>query len=210
MIGVNLISGNGNNRAVKVSEEGQMEVVVHPHPPRGEVLVGLPLRSFLTLNDDGTTTNMLVDGSTTAQEFIFSADTEYDTYISALSFLISDASATLKDFGNLAALTNGCDLEWITADLGTVIIGNELKTNFDMVRMSLGAPAFGTGTAAFIAGNVSGTSEGLLPVIKFSEVFGLDYGLRLRKATNDKIVFRINDNVSTMDAFNAIVYGFRF
>jgi len=85
-----------------------------------------------------------------------------------------------------------------------------LKSNFDFVRLAGGKPSFGDGAGAFRAGNMFGTSEGYLPCVDFDEIFNLQWGLRLRKGTNDRIVLRVRDDVTGIDAFNAQCYGIKF
>ena len=208
MINVRIVDGTGDGRGLKVNGEGEMPVVVHPHPPRDEDESPDPYRQFFA-NSAGAT-DMLVDGSSTSQEFFIQADAVSDIYVKSCSMVISDAGAALNEFGNLAALTNGVDFEWVTQDKGTLTIGSGLKTNFDMVQLSTGQPAFGDGTAAFRASNVSGTSEAYIPHFDFNAIFGMMWGLRLKKGTTDKIVWRINDNVSTMDRFDCVAFGLRF
>jgi hypothetical protein len=203
-----LEDGRGTGNRVKISDEGELHVVVHNHPPDEESTLAEPLREFLT-NSAGAS-DMRVDGSTTNVIFSIEADAEKDIYIRSLSFVIADASATLNKFGNLAALTNGCVLAWSNQSLGETIIGDNLTTNFEFVRLCLGNPSFGDGTAAFRAGNVAGASEGYIPVLNFQDVFGMDYGIRLRRGTTDKITLTIRDNVSGVDQFNAIAYGIKF
>jgi len=153
---------------------------------------------------------MRVDGSTTNVEFYIAAEKDKDKYVKTVSIVIADALATLSEFGNLnAALTNGVVLEWNTTDLGVVTIADALKTNFDFVRLGLGNPAFGDGAGAFRGGNIVTTSEGYLPVIDFASMFGLPWGLRLRAGTTDKVIFRIRDDVTAIDQFDAIAYGIK-
>lgn len=210
-IDATILDGLGGGHRAKVNGEGELSVVVHPHPPRDEGESALPFRQYFT--DDGTSSgasDMRVDGSTNSVSFYISAIGTRDIYIKSMSILISDASATLNKFGNLAALTTGCDVSWESQDEGTVVIADQLQTNFDLVRFSGGFPSFGSGASAFQAGNISGTSEGYLPFVDFSILFGLTYGIRLRKGTEDLIKITINDNVSTVDAFNCIGYGIKF
>jgi hypothetical protein len=125
-----------------------------------------------------------------------------------VSVIISDGSAVLNKFGNLNALTNGIEFEHVTNENGSIVIHDSIKTNLDFIRLGLSTPAPGDGTGAFRA-DVSGASgETYLPVIDFELTFGLQWGLHLRKGTNDKLVFRINDDLSTgIDQFDAIAYG---
>lgn len=196
----NLHANISDENALLIQEQG-----LPPINPRGRAVV---FRQFLTA--DGTSSgssDMRVNGSSTAVEFWVPANANYDLYISNISFVIADASATLNSFGNITALTNGCDVEYF-ADGSTTTIGTALKSNFDFVRLCLGNPPFGDGAAAFRANNVQSTSEGYLPVLDFKKVFGFTYGVRLRPGSADKLILRVNDNTSAVDAFNAIAYGF--
>lgn len=211
MIGVNLVDGD-SGRTAKVNGEGELNVVVHPHPPRAEPEHPLPYRQYMTDNGGPTgSSDMKVDGSTTEQKFFVCPQTQdLDLYVGRVDVLIADASAVLNKFGNITALTNGVKFEWVTREFGTVVIHEGLKTNFDFVRLAGGKPAYGDGAGAFRASNMSGTSEGYLPSIDFDEIFNLKWGLRLRANTTDCLVFTIRDNVTAVDAFNAIAYGIEF
>lgn len=202
-IDVRIVDGKGTNNTVKVNGEGEIGVVLHPHPPRDEEISAIPFRSFF--KNDGSS-DMRVDGSTTPVIFSVDADSEdkNDIYISTLSAAIVDAGATLGEFGNLSALTNGLDLVWDTADLGEIVIASGIKTNFEFFRLGLGKPSVN------IYSNVSGTAEGILIVINLQETFGLPYGLRLRRGKTDKIYFRVNDDLSTgITQFDIIAYGIK-
>jgi hypothetical protein len=188
--------------------EGALETVAHDHPPKGEVEYLLPVREFMATSAGAT--DMLVDGSSTTQEFFIEASPDYDIWIKTLAFTISDAGATLNKFGNITALTNGCTLDWKSNVLGTITIGSGLKSNFDFVQMADFNPSFGDGTAAFRASNVSGASEAYVPQIDFSIAFGFRWGIPLVKGTKDRLCFSINDNVTTIDRFDAIAKGVKF
>jgi hypothetical protein len=206
-----LQDGHGTKNKLRINGEGEASVVVHPHPPKDEAESALPFRQYFTL--DGTSSgdnDMRVDGSTNNVEFCIPADPEKDVYIKTISILISDAGATLSEFGNLAALSNGIEFKWTSQEEGDLIIADALTTNFEFVRLANGNPGFGDGTTAFQAGNISGTSEGYLPVIDMSATFGLAYGVRLRKGSTEKLVFTIKDNIATLDAFNIIGYGIKW
>ena len=198
-ISVNIEDSRKKHR-LKINGEGEASVVVHPHPPRDEeAVIGTPLPFRQYFTDDGYSTgdnDMKVDGSTTPQTFFIQAEQERDIYIGRISMVIADASAVLNKFGNLTALTNGVLFEWKSQDLGDTVIHEGLKSNFDFVRLGGGKPAFGDGAGAFRANNVSGTSEGYIPQLDFSEVFGMPWGVRLRRGTTDKLIFTIRDDVT--------------
>lgn len=203
----NIEDGSGNGNLAKVSNEGFLFTQEAPFPPSGEETKITVYREFLTLNNDGTTTDMRVDGSTTSQYFWVNAEPNFDIYITTLSFLISDAGAELDEFGNLAALTNGCRL-FYEDNNGEINIGTDLVSNFEFIRLCQGNPAFGNAADAFRARNIVGASEGYIPVFDFRN-FGFRWGLKLKAGTNNRLVMEINDNVSSIDGFNATAYGFR-
>jgi hypothetical protein len=202
------IDGNGKAFYATVTAENSICTQDSGLPVPEPLARGVVFRQFLTADGTAAGSNdMQVDGSSTAVEFWVPADKTYDLYIANLSFVIADATATLDKFGTITALTNGCDLEYFT-DTGTVTIASALKSNFDFVRLCLGNPPFGDGAGAFRAGNVEGNSEGYIPVLDFKQVFALPWGIRLRAGTTDKIILRVNDLTTGVDAFNCIAYGF--
>jgi hypothetical protein len=203
----NIEDGSGNGNFAKVSNEGFLFTQEAPFPPSGEETKITVYREFLTLNNDGTTNDMRVDGSTTSQYFWVNSEPNFDIYITTLSFLISDAGAELDEFGNLAALTNGCRL-FYEDNNGEINIGTDLVSNFEFIRLCQGNPAFGNAADAFRARNIVGGSEGYIPVFDFRN-FGFRWGLKLKAGTNNRLVMEINDNVSSIDGFNATAYGFR-
>lgn len=81
-----------------------------------------------------------------------------------------------------------------------------LKSNWDFVRLCLGNPSFGD-AGAFRVNNVSGTSEGYIPVLDLTKLIP-PYGIKLDMGTNQKLVLEIRDDVQGVDSFNAICYGF--
>lgn len=152
--------------------------------------------------------DMRVDGSVDNQDFYISADDTYDIYITSISFLISDANASLSQFGAITALTNGCRLLYQNRELGNSTINDSLKSNFDFIRMCLGYPAFGDAATAFKASNVISTSEAYMPILNFS-FYGLQNGIRLEARSTQRIIMTIRDNVSAIDQFDMIANGFK-
>jgi hypothetical protein len=202
-----IVDGKGSGNEAKVSEQGFLYTQAAPYPPAGEDTIMTIYREFLTLNNNGTSTDMRVNGSVTKQYFWVNAEPGYDIYITSLSFLIADANATLVQFGAIAALTNGCRLFYQNPE-GQINIGTNLRSNFDIVRLCLGNPAFGSGTEAFRGSNVVGASEAFIPVLDF-RTFGFKWGLRLLNDTQNRLAFEINDNLTALDALNVVAYGFR-
>ena len=46
-----------------------------------------------------------------------------------------------------------------------------------------------------------------MPIIDMAEMFGMTFGLKLRKGTKDKITFRVKDDLTGLSTFNIIAYG---
>jgi hypothetical protein len=154
---------------------------------------------------------MKVDGSTTAAEFYIAAFKDYDIYIKSISVVIGDGgSPALNKFGALSALSNGVKWDLFTNDLGLYELHDGIKTNLEFIRLGVDTAGIGTGTDAFLA-DVSGggTEKSYLPNIDIAETFGLKFGVRLRKGSNDKLIFTIQDNLTALTTFNAIGYGIR-
>lgn len=203
----NIVDGSGQGYLAKVSPEGFLYTQEAPFPPVGDDTKITIYREFLTLNNDGTTNDMRVNGSTTPRRFFINAEPNFDVYITTVSFLIADAGAQLVEFGGISALANGCRFYYEDSN-GEINIGTNLTSNWEFVRLCLGQPAFGNGNSAFLANNVIGTSEAFIPVFDFRN-FGFKWGLKLFAGTNNRLVLEINDNVTAIDAFNATAYGFR-
>lgn len=194
---------------LKINGEGEITASLHTHPPIDEKVAALPFRQYFTDNGKSTGSNdMKVSGSSsTPLNFYIRANQDRDIFIRSISIEISDASASLNNFGNVTALSNGIEFYWETLDAGKITIHESLKTNWDFVRLCSGNPSFGATTNAFRASNVSGSSEGYIPFLDVVSTFGLPWGFRLRKGTSDKLVFSIKDSTAGVDSFDIVAYG---
>jgi len=209
MISVKLKDGTGAGNYAKINGEGELNVVVHPHPPLDETVTPLPFRQYFT--SDGTASgsnDMRVDGSTTAQEFSIAAQNNKDIFIKTLSIQISDNGATLNRFGALTALTNGVKIEYFSNETGAIEIHEGIKDNLTFLRIGNGYPT-GDGASAFRADiSGGGGTDTYFMRLNLAETFGLQYGVRLIKGTTAKLRFIIQDNLSTgIDQFDIIGYG---
>ena len=119
-------------------------------------------------------------------------------------------SPNLNGYGALAALTNGVEWCLVTQDKGDYILHDGIKTNLEFVRLGVDTGAIGDGTTAYLADVSGGGSEkSYIPTIDLAETFGLAYGIRLRKGSTDKMIFKINDDLTNLTTHNAISYGIR-
>lgn len=214
-----IIDGHGSGRFAKVDSSGYLLVQPAPFPPSTDEDTQVVFRQFLTLDGDGITSDMRVDGSTLSKSFYIQSEPGFDIYIKNLSIVLADTNAdnSFNTFGDLAALTNGCRLYYVDSN-GEINIGTDLQTNFDLIRLSLGTPAFGSRSTAggatfnpfFLPDAVGATADAIIPIIDFTSTFGFIYGLRLRNGTSNRIVFEINDNLSVgLDRFDIVAYGFK-
>lgn len=211
MIDVNIQDGKGNGYKAKVSEEGALNVIIHPHPPKDEAIEALPFRQYFTDNGLSTGSNdMAVNGATTNVDFYIEARKDFDIYIGYVSAEIGDGgSPALNKFGALTALTNGIEWIWFNQD-GEYELHEGIKTNKEFIRIGTDTGAIGTGVEAYLA-DVSGggTVKSYLPNIDIKESYGLPWGLRLRKGSTDKLIFRVRDNLTGLTTFNIVAFGIR-
>lgn len=206
MIKTNIVDSKNSNE-LTVEDNGAINVYVIPRPPFTINEVALPLVEFLKLNGTGTT-SFVIDGSVTNRDF-FVAAKDYDTYINTIVFEIADAGAVLNQFGALAPLTNGLDFYYFNSSSGKYIIEEGLKTNYSFVKLANFEPSFGTGAAAFQLTNAISASEAYVGVIDLEDVFGLQWGLKLRADTTDRIGFTVKDSLTGLDQMTIKVYGIR-
>ena len=198
-----IADGGGRGHKLRISKEGAANVVVHQHPPLTDE-TALGIHSVLDFTNAAGSSDMQVVASLAApQSFCVDARSDFDVYVKTVMVTIADQNAQLNQFGNLTALVNGVNFSWESQSLGSFSIKTAMQTNWDFVKLSRGNPAFGDGTGAFRANNVSGNAEGYLPVIDFFALFGMQYGIRLRKGTTDRLVFQINDDTTGVDEFTA-------
>jgi hypothetical protein len=209
VINARLISAQNPQNGLKINGEGEIAVTMHQHPPLDEVVEAFPFAQWFTADGASSGSNDLrVDGSVNPQKFYISARSDVDLFIKTISVRISDAGATLDEFGNLPALTNGVSFEYISSSIGDLVIQDQIQTNLDFIRLGVSTPAIGGGTDAFKADLTGGGADTYLPVIDLSATFGFVWGLHLKKGTLDRIQFTVNDDLSTgIDTLNIRGFG---
>lgn len=207
---VKIVGKDGN--ALKLNREGEISVTIHQHPPIGEEVYSIPFRQYFTTDGLKSGSNdMAVNGATNYVDFYITASPDYDIYIKYITVEIGDSgSPALNKFGALTALTNGVAFYWDTQVEPLYELHEGIKTNKEFIRIASDTGAIGTGTEAYLA-DVSGggTEKSYLPNIDMKEIYGLPWGLRLRKGTLDKIIFRVQDDLTGLTTFNAIATGTR-
>jgi len=207
-IDVKISNGKGDGTSLTLEKDGSANVTVSGLPPEDTNVLLVPFAEFMKNSSDST--DMRVSASLASpQEYFIKAGSSGDRYIHTIAFTIADASASLNEFGNTNnPLTNGCKLVYEDPELGEVVIADSLQTNFDFVQLCNFEPMFGTGTDAFKAANVQGSSEAYIPILDLEDVFGLPYGLKLRKNSVNKVKIVIQDDTTGVDRFDIKVYGY--
>jgi hypothetical protein len=154
---------------------------------------------------------MGVDGSVNFVDFAITASADFDIFIKYITCEIGDGGTpALNKFGALSALTNGVAFYWDTQSEPLYELHEGIKTNKEFIRIASDTAAIGTGTEAFLADVSGGGAEkSYFPNIDMEEIYGFQWGLRLRKGTLDRLVFRVQDNLTGLSTFNAIATGTR-
>jgi hypothetical protein len=200
--------GLGSGFKAKVSKFGAIKVFEQGIPDIDDPAISIPITNFL--RDVNGSQDMRANASLASpQDFFVAADPNTDIYISTLTFLISDQNSILSNFGNINELNNGCQLLLSTQETGESILADNLTTNFSFIRLCIDTPAVSDQVSAFRADNISGNSEGYSCVLKINDVFGTKFGVRLRSGTKDKLILRVRDNISGIDAFDCLSYGIK-
>lgn len=222
----NIVDGTGQGYVARVDQFNTLWVrdfgippTSDPNNPAGALLfndIQTVYREFLTRDGDGVTTDARVSGSLASPvNFYVSAEQNVDIYITSIAISVGASGQQLDDFGGTSGgLTNGLKFFYQGVN-GDIIIGNNIKSCFDVVRLCQGNPAFTDPSAGpFIAANVLGATEGLFQVLDLRKVFGLPYGVRLNTGSVNKLVMQVRDIIVTTGPtpttfFDAIAYGTR-
>ena len=194
---------NKNGDPLSVTEDSILLVNEYHNPPM------LPQKKKAWshyLTDDGLSDgnhDMVVDGGTTNQTFYVQADDKNDRYISFLNIVIADEGAKFSEFGHITALTNGCQL-YYENQIERVYAHETLKTNWDFVRMGLNKTPE---TEIKVQKDIEGKVDSYVSIIDFTKILP-PYGIKLDVGTKEKLALVVRDDITGIDAFNAVVFGF--
>lgn len=201
-----VVRDNLTHIPMKVNGDGEIFATINNHPPIDDRIESYPFSAFFV--NTSNSNDMRVDGSTTPVEFAVKAVSDKDIFLKTISVRISDAGASLNEFGNLPALTNGVDFWYETPEIGAVEIETGIQTNLDFIRIGLATKAVGGGTNAFLSDISGGGADTYLPIIDLTQTFGFPWGLHLKKDTTAKLSFLVNDDLSAgIDTFNIKCFG---
>jgi hypothetical protein len=155
---------------------------------------------------DSGTTNMNVNGGSTSQEFYIESNNNYDIRIMQIVIVFSDTAVAHNNFGNVGALTNGWDLIIKESGVETKII-NAAKTGGQVIAQSGLTNAYGNGTTSFELSNWTGTEDAQTVVIDAARL--VPGGIRIGRGTKDRLISRVNDDLTGLVEFTVRVLGYR-
>lgn len=198
--------GTGSQNRLRVSDLNEVLNNQSLDPRTCTDTLSFPFSEFFV---NGSSSDMRVDGSSTSVDFSVSARGDRDVFVKVISVFLSDAGAQLDDFGALSSLTNGVSFTYKTNSIGIVTIQDEIQTNYDFIRLGHSTHAVGDNTTAYKINFPGGASPTVYnPIIDLSKTFGFPWGLRLKKGSQDKLTFTVNDDLSAgMDGFNIKCFG---
>jgi len=200
---INISDGTGTKQGVKVNGDHALYTTQIPYPPVVPQL-NKPFRQYFT--DDGTSdgsNSFVVDGSSTDFDFWINATNTDDRYIAQLNFIVGyGATGKPSEWCDGAALTNGFRI-FYEAPEGEIDIHEGVKSNQDMFRLSF-API----PTSWEVRHVNAANDFGYFIHMDITKMGFPFGIKLDKGTNQKLIIRLRDNMTTLtDSFNCIAYG---
>lgn len=191
--------------------EGALVVSNIPVPsPSNIKFIQIPFIENLSINGDGVSFDLRVDGSVTPIDAFLEARSDGDLYIKTANIIVEDAgNIALEDFGALPALTNGIDTFIENEGIRFNITKQPIKNNFDMIRIGTLTPAVGADDTAFRIKQRLGVGDTLYnPVWDFTRLAGGTEGIRLASNTKQRLGITINDDLTTLTSFNMVLTGY--
>jgi len=205
----------GENNEVAQVIDGGLVVSQYPAPAKSNNdVVTLPNVEFMTINGDGITGALNVDGSVNTVDAYIEAKNDSDIYVKVANVLISDTKGgsglILNEFGALPALTNGIVLYFEANNIKYPLLPRGLQTNFDFVRLGSLSPHLGSDETAYrIKGAKTGNDYDYLSVIDLVNAGPGNQGIRLAAGTKQKIGVLIQDDISSLVGFEIGTIGYK-
>lgn len=199
------ILGDNTQGYAHVEDQGLL-VSVLQYPPLAVKNLEIPFFAQMTINGDGVTSDLTVNGSVVPVEAFVKSSSRGDIYISTANVLIADTGAVaLNKFGAKVALTNGLKF-FVSTENEKIDISIDLKTNHDFIRIGTLTVGIGSKVDAYQLANLDpANDDGYNPIIDLTRISG--QGIRLRQNTNDNFGITINDDLSLVSTFNILLTG---
>ena len=196
-----------SNAGLHINAEGTLGNVEHAHPSLDDQINLLPYRANFELAGSAQMAGAV--GTLAAPlNYTISASNDFDTWIKTISTEITDTNPAARLFGSLPRLTNGVSFVWTSQDAEERTLAT-IRSNFELIRFgSTSTPAWGAGTTAFVISNaVANNDDSYLISVDLNALLGFRWGLRLRKGTQDRVSWRIQDDLTGVVSFTSIVGG---
>lgn len=206
------IEDGDKNQATVI--DGGLSVSVIPAPATSAKNLYLSNVQILTVNGDGISGELNLDGSVDPIEAYVEASQNEDTYFKKLTVLISDTlggqGIVLSDFGGIPALTNGITLYIESENIKYPITPRPLKTNFEVLRLGTRSPTFGVDDTAYrIKGAKTGNDYDYFAIIDLTDMSPQGLGVRLAAGTKQRLGIIIQDDLTELSAFEIVSLGYR-
>lgn len=198
--------GEGTGYTAGVTDANALKVQVLPQSSRGippEDLSNLrQLREYM--RDGSNSANMDVDGSTSSVEFQINAAVGLTRWITGIRVLLEGANFELntQDFRRFGAattnntpLSNGVDVETIQSGTTTLITAEPIAYFGDFLN--------------YVDSYKNLVNSVASQVDFFSGDFVFDQPVVLAEGSSDRVVVRINDDLTAIDSFRAIARGYQ-
>lgn len=210
---VNIKGANGQVAAVS---DGALVVSELPVPAFTEEILALPYSKFFTVDGDGVTNDLTVNGSLTAPVLaLINAEAGADIYIKEIKIIIDDevggSGMILSDFGGIpSGLTNGFIPFFENKGQRLPINDRPLFTNLDFIRMGSLTSALGSDETAFrIKGAKAGSDFAYLPSWDMTVLAPGNNGVRLIAGSKQSFGVEIRDDITSLEGFEILALGFR-
>jgi hypothetical protein len=204
-----IVDAYGNSFSARVTNHGELVTTFgNPLiPEKGEPNHVQFFSQKVSSAGDGTgTVNLNVNGAVTPQVFSVNALNDRDIHIMKLVIVVIGTTVTHKTFGSLAALTNGVDVAAVESGKETAFI-SKAKNFADLIRQTAAERPFGDAATAFELQDVNAGNDDmqLLPMDIGALMPG---GLRLGRQSVDKLIVRVNDDLTTLIEFAVRAMGY--
>lgn len=204
---ITIIDKDGNT--VKVIDQGLVVTRNAVLAPANTDFTQVPFVKNIAVNGTGTI-DLRQDGSVTSIDAFIEARSDGDVYIKVANlFVEGTGNIDLNEFGDLLALANG--IETFVESQGTKIPITQvpIKTNLDMIRIGTLTQGLGSDATAFRGKqSLGGGNTFYNPIWDLTKLSSGDEGIVLAANTKQRLGVTINDDLTSLVAFNIVMIGY--
>ena len=205
-----ILDGLGSKTPAKVEAENSLRTSALPYPGFGIPDKTIPFSALLSVDGLGVTTDFQSLVGTVANPvlgYVNASEERADRYLVTASILIGATAAALNKFAAGSILANGVQFFFSRPDREAVL-GQPLKSNFEILRIGDEVPAVGAGNNAFVISNAVGNGDYYMSTIHLSKFS--PGGIRLPAQSQSIFGIKIQDTLPAMTngRFDIIVSGF--